>query len=114
MYKDGWWLSMMLPRIPWELDPEALKRFAPGVWDPDDDPVELYYLPDDFSQAQDLAAEHPEKVAELKELFWEEAEKYNVMPLLGGLAIFFGMAAADRHADDSSPTTATSRTSPRG
>ena len=38
------------------------KQFAPGVWDPDNDPVELYYLPDDFSQANDLAAEHPEKV----------------------------------------------------
>ena len=28
---------------------------------------ELYYLPDDFSQANDLAAAHPEKLAELKE-----------------------------------------------
>ena len=42
----------MPPRIPWKLDPEMLKRFAPGVWDPDSDPVELYYLPDDFSQAE--------------------------------------------------------------
>ena len=39
---------------------------------------------DDFSQANDLAAEHPEKLAELKELFWEEAEKHNVLPLLAG------------------------------
>ena len=23
MYKDGWWLSMMPPRIPWDLDPAA-------------------------------------------------------------------------------------------
>ena len=50
-----------------------------------------YYLPDDFSQARDLAAEHPEKVDELKKLFWEDAEKYHVMPLLGGLARFFGI-----------------------
>jgi hypothetical protein len=35
MYKDGWWLSMMMPRIPCKADPETLKRFAPGVWDPD-------------------------------------------------------------------------------
>ena len=39
MYKDGWWLSMRMPRTPWRLDPELLKRFAPGVWDPDEDPV---------------------------------------------------------------------------
>ena len=80
-----------MPRIPWKMDPETMKRFAPGVWDPDDDPVELYYLPDDFTQAKDLSAEHPEKVKELQELFWEEAEKYNVLPLLGGLAGFFGI-----------------------
>ena len=91
MYKDGWWLSMKTERIPWVLTPDALKPYAPGVWDPDDDPVELYYLPDDFTQAQDLAAEHPEKVQELKELFWQEAEKYNVLPLMAPLAAFFGM-----------------------
>ena len=91
MYKDGWWLSWMMPRIPWKIDPETLRKFAPGVWDPETDPVELYYLPDDFTQAQDLAAEHPEKVAELKELFWQEAEKNNVFPLLGGLTGFYGM-----------------------
>ena len=63
MYKDGWWLAMKTERIPWVLTPEALKPYAPGVWDPDAGPAELYYLPDDFSQAKDLAAEHPEKVA---------------------------------------------------
>jgi arylsulfatase A-like enzyme len=91
MYKDGWWLAWMMPRIPWKLDPETIRGFAPGVWDPDNDPAELYYLPDDFTQANDLAEKHPEKVQELKELFWQEAEKNNVLPLLGGLTTFFGM-----------------------
>jgi arylsulfatase len=91
MYKDGWWLSMRTERIPWVLTPDALKPYAPGQWDPDADPTELYYLPDDFSQANDLAAEHPEKVKELKELFWQEAEKYKVLPLMAPLAGFFGM-----------------------
>ncbi|MGZ6662235.1 MAG: arylsulfatase [Solirubrobacteraceae bacterium] len=91
MYKDGWWLSMKTARIPWVITPDALKPYAPGVWDPDNDPTELYYLPDDFSQAHDLAAKHPEKVKELKELFWQEAEKYNVLPLMAPLAGFFGM-----------------------
>jgi arylsulfatase A-like enzyme len=55
MYKDGWWLAMKTPRIPWLITPDALKPYAPGVWDPDAGPAELYYLPDDFSQAKDLA-----------------------------------------------------------
>jgi arylsulfatase A-like enzyme len=91
MYKDGWWLAWMMPRTPWKLDPETVKQFAPGLWDPESDPAELYYLPDDFTQANDLAEQHPEKVQELKELFWQEAEKNNVLPLLGGLTTFFGM-----------------------
>ena len=91
MYKDGWWLSMKTARIPWVLTPEAIKPYTPGAWDPDKDPTELYYLPDDFTQAKDLAAEHPEKVQELKDLFWAEAEKYKVLPLMAPLAGFFGM-----------------------
>jgi arylsulfatase len=91
MYKDGWWLAMKTERIPWVLTPEALKPYTPGVWDPDQDPAELYYLPDDFSQAHDLAGEHPEKVNELRELFWQEAERYNVTPLLSALTSFFGI-----------------------
>ena len=91
MYKDGWWLAMRTQRIPWVLTPEVLKDFAPGKWDPDADPAELYYLPDDFSQAKDVAAQHPDKVAELKNLFWEEASKYQVLPLMATLSTFFGM-----------------------
>ena len=91
MYKDGWWLAMKTPRIPWLVTPDAVRPYAPGVWDPDADPAELYYLPDDFTQARDLAADHPGKVAELKALFWAEAEKYKVLPLLAPLAAFFGI-----------------------
>ena len=91
MYKDGWWLAVKTARIPWVLTPEALAPYAPGVWDPDADPAELYYLPDDFSQANDLAAANPDKVEELKALFWEEAERYKVLPLLAALSTFFGM-----------------------
>jgi len=91
MYKDGWWLAVRTERIPWVITPAALEPYKPGVWNPDDDPVELYYLPDDFTQANDLAAKHPEKVEELKKLFWEEAERNNVLPLLATLSAFFGM-----------------------
>ena len=68
-----------------------MARFAPGAYDPEQDTWELYYLPDDFTQANDLAAEHPEKLAELKELFWEEAEKHNVLPLMAAFSVFFGI-----------------------
>ena len=113
MYKDRWWLSMRMPRVPWRLDPEVLKTFAPGVWKPDEDPVELYYLPDDFSQAHDLSASHPEKVKELQTLFWEEAEKYHIKPLLAGFSPSSGSYRRSARTPPS-PTTATCRTSPPG
>ena len=91
IYKDGWWAACKLDRIPWDISPPTMARFAPGAYDPEQDTWELYYLPDDFSQANDLAAENPEKLAELKELFWEEAEKHNVLPLLAAFSVFFGI-----------------------
>ena len=91
IYKDGWWAACKLDRIPWDISPPTMARFAPGAYDPEQDTWELYYLPDDFSQAKDVAAENPEKLAELKALFWEEAEKHNVLPLLAGFSVFFGI-----------------------
>ncbi len=90
IYKDDWWACTRLDKAPWDFSPETLKRFGPGVYDPDKDVWELYYLPDDFSQAHNVAAEHPDKVAELTRLWWQEAERNRVLPLLGGLAVVFG------------------------
>jgi hypothetical protein len=42
---------------------------------------ELYHVAEDFSESTDLAARHPEKLKELIELWWQEAERYNVLPL---------------------------------
>ena len=42
---------------------------------------ELYNIEDDFSQSKDLAAERPEKLKELQELFFVEGAKYQVFPL---------------------------------
>jgi arylsulfatase len=42
---------------------------------------ELYHVAEDFSESEDLAAKHPEKLAELIDRWWVEAEKYNVLPL---------------------------------
>ena len=92
IYKDGWWACARVDRIPWDFTPKTLQeKFAPGVYDPEDDVWELYYLPDDFAQAHDLAEENPEKLEELKALFWQEAERNRVLPLLGGLCVMFGI-----------------------
>lgn len=91
IYKDGWWACARLDRIPWDFSPATVAKLAPGVYDPEQDTWELYFLPDDFTQAHDLAAEQPEKLAELKELFWQEAERNKALPLLGGMSVFFGI-----------------------
>jgi arylsulfatase A-like enzyme/uncharacterized membrane protein len=90
IYSDGWWACSKLDKLPWDWRPETLANFGPGLYDPEKDAWELYYLPDDFSQARDVATEHPDKVAELKELFWQEAERNRVLPLLGAFSILMG------------------------
>jgi len=47
----------------------------------DDDVWELYHLDADWSECHDLAAEQPAKLTELKERFWIEAGRYDVLPL---------------------------------
>ena len=93
IYKDGWWAASKPDRIPWDFSPETIKKFGPGSgWDPDRDaPWELYYLPDDFSQAKNIAAQHPDKVQKLQDLWWQEAERNRVLPLMGGLSVMYGL-----------------------
>ncbi len=93
MYKDGWWAASRPDRIPWDVSPQTLAPFGPEAdWDPDRDVGwELYYLPDDFSQANDIASAHPDKVRELQDLWWAEAERNRVLPLMGGLSVIYGI-----------------------
>jgi len=80
MYDDGWLLSTKVNRAPWQ-------AFAPANPDPLNNQVfELYDLNTDMNQTRDIAAEHPEKVAELKAAFIEEAKKYQVFPLDASVA----------------------------
>jgi arylsulfatase len=69
------------PRAPW------IPGAPPGIakWTPDQDVWELYHLDEDWSQAHDLAAAMPEKLAQLKETFSIEAAKNSVYPVGGGL-----------------------------
>ena len=47
----------------------------------DKDRWELFHIEADRSQCHDLAAENPDKLEELKALWFSEAEKYNGLPL---------------------------------
>ncbi|MBY0334595.1 MAG: arylsulfatase [Acetobacteraceae bacterium] len=47
----------------------------------ENDRWELYHLARDFSESHDLAAEQPEKLKELVDLWWREAERCQVLPL---------------------------------
>lgn len=45
------------------------------------DAWELYHLDHDYSEAHDLAAEEPERLSELVDLWWSEAGRFQVLPL---------------------------------
>lgn len=75
LYHDGWIASTTPRRLPWDMLKPLSKNPA------DDYTWELYNLKEDFSQANDLARQHPQKLKELQDLFWIEASKYNVLPL---------------------------------
>lgn len=81
IYQDEWIASVFGPRTPWTpgLDPAIFK------WSPDNDLWELHDLSQDYSQAKDVAADHPEKVEELKKAFGVQAEANKVFPVGGGL-----------------------------
>jgi arylsulfatase len=73
IWADGWKaVTLHANRMPWEL--AAVLPFEQDKW-------ELYHVADDFSESTDLASENPEKLAEMIDLFDEEAWKYNVYPL---------------------------------
>ena len=70
IYHQGW-TAVTKHRTPWKADTPV--PFADDVWE--------LYGPDDWTQAHDLAADNPEKLAELQRLWLIEAVKYNVVPL---------------------------------
>ena len=72
IYNDGWVAATTPPVLPWVM------AKTPNV---NDYKWELYNVQNDFSEANDLAAQEPKKLRELQDLFWAEASKYNVLPL---------------------------------
>ncbi|SEM11973.1 arylsulfatase [Rhodococcus maanshanensis] len=72
IYHKGW-SAVTRHSTPW-LPNEELPALDDDVW-------ELYDGTTDWTQAHDLAAEMPEKLAELQRLWLIEAVKYNVLPI---------------------------------
>ena len=69
IYYKGW-TAVTKHRTPWKQD---VVPFDQDVWE--------LYGPDDWTQSHDLAAEQPQRLAELQRLWLIEAVKYNVVPL---------------------------------
>ncbi len=58
--------------------------------DYDTEQWELYRLSDDWSECHDLAEQEPAKLAELVDLWWEEADRHGVLPLDERMFELFG------------------------
>lgn len=74
IYHDGWMASCFHGRLPWI-------RLAGFEFDGEQERWELYNIAEDFSQAVDLAERHPDRLAELQQIFHEHALEYGVYPL---------------------------------
>ena len=81
IYKDGWMACAFGPFIPWNT-PASVARVA--KWDSATDEWELYNLEEDFSQSNDLAKVHPDKLAALKAEFLMLAEQNLDFPIGAG------------------------------
>ena len=80
LYHEGWLLSTKVNRAPWE-------AFGKANPDPLNNQVlELYDLTTDFSQSNNVADQHPDRVKLMKELFIHEAKKYEVFPMDASVA----------------------------
>ncbi len=73
IYHKGW-TAVTRHRTPWVTGQVQLAAFDDDVW-------ELYDTSTDWTQAQDVAREHPQKLHELQRLWLIEATRYNVLPL---------------------------------
>jgi len=72
IYHEGWF-ARVIHKAPWEPKPRRPLE--------DDSAWELFDTTKDFSLVDNLAAEHPEKLAELKKLFLFEAEQNFALPM---------------------------------
>ncbi len=73
IYYKGW-SAVTKHRTPWVMVGQQMLAFDDDIW-------ELYDGSQDWSQAHDLAQDHPDMLHKLQRLFLIEATKYNVLPL---------------------------------
>jgi arylsulfatase A-like enzyme len=86
IYHDGW-VACTRHSIPWLM--VELPKLEDDVW-------ELYNVAEDFSQANDLAKQRPEKLLELKSVFEKEAIRNHVYPIDDRRSERFNPAVAGR------------------
>ena len=72
LYHDGWF-ARTIHKAPWETTPRRTLQ--------DDSAWELYDVRTDFSLAENVAAKHPRKLAQMKALFLKEAARYGALPM---------------------------------
>ena len=73
IYHKGW-TAVTRHKTPWLLVGDKVPAFDDDVW-------ELYDTNKDWSQANDLSKQNPEKLHELQRLWLIEATRYDVLPL---------------------------------
>jgi arylsulfatase len=76
IYREGWKAVAFHPLFPYEPGEDPFRSFDEDRW-------ELYQVDVDPSECHDLAAEHPELLAELQQLWWSEASEHGALPLQG-------------------------------
>ena len=75
IYNDGWVAATTPVTLPWELSSKTPPDVITGYkW-------ELYNVKEDPTEYNDLAAQMPDKLKQMQDLFYAEAKKYNVLPL---------------------------------
>jgi arylsulfatase len=80
IYADGWFASTFGPLTPW-------LTVSPGLdkWDSSKDVWELYHISEDFAQMNNLAAQEPERLEKMKQLFLTQAKENLVFPIGAGI-----------------------------
>jgi len=75
IYHDGWVAATTPATIPWEMNTATPPDVITGYnW-------ELYNVGEDPTESRDLAGKMPEKLKQMQEIFYAEAEKHDVLPL---------------------------------
>jgi arylsulfatase len=75
IYHDGWYANTTPPTLPWQSSGHLPEDVVNGyAW-------ELYNLEEDPTQSRNLAAEYPDRLRDLQQLFLMEAARHQVLPL---------------------------------